>query len=70
MSLAAVRSKDVVLLLSLFIVAPIDCEFFVFCPCFVMQYLVSFLFLQSSIIAQEMFFINCLPAVLWLFTVP
>ena len=34
---------------SLFIVAPIVCVFFcVFGPCFVVQYLVSFLVLQSS----------------------
>ena len=38
-------------------------------PCFVMQYLVTLLFLQSSILAEEgieswLLFFNCLPAVL------
>ena len=33
---------------SLFAVAPIVCRFFVFGPCFVVQYFVSFLVLQSS----------------------
>ena len=33
---------------SCFIVAPIVCEVFMFCLCFVMQYSVSFLVLQSS----------------------
>ena len=40
-----VRSKAVV---SLFTVAPVICVNFVFGPCFTMQYLVSFLVLQSS----------------------
>ena len=33
---------------SLFIVATIVCGCFVFCPCFVVQYIMSFLVLQSS----------------------
>ena len=33
---------------SLFIVATIVCGCLVFCPCFVVQYIVSFLVLQSS----------------------
>ena len=38
---------------SLFIVATIVCGCFVFCPCFVVQYIVSFLVLQSSCRGRE-----------------
>ena len=38
---------------ALFIVAPIVCRCFVFGPCFVMQYLVSLLFFESDILAEE-----------------
>ena len=38
---------------SLFIVAPIVCGGFVFGPCFVMQYLVFFLVLQSSLVRKR-----------------
>ena len=50
MTQAAVRSKAVVCVVldSLFIEAPIVCGGSLFGPCFVMQYLVSFLALQSS----------------------
>ena len=45
----AVRSKQggYAVVYSLFVVAPIVCEGFVLCPCFALQYFVSFLVLQS-----------------------
>ena len=48
---------------SLFNVAPIVCWGFVFCPSFVMHYLLSFLVLQSSSRERESWFLyfNCLP---------
>ena len=45
---------------SLFAIAPIACRFFVFGPCFVVQYLVSFLVLQSSHWGRERWLLkNC-----------
>ena len=42
--------------------------FFVFGPCFVIQYLVSFLVFQSSYCEREswLLYFNSIPAVLWL----
>ena len=57
MTSAAVRSKVVALLLlshCLLLLTLFLCFFLcVFGPCFVMHYLVSLLFLQSSILAEE-----------------
>ena len=49
-ALAAVHSKAVVLLLLIhcLLLLPLFCGGFVFGPCFVVQYLVSFIVLQSS----------------------
>ena len=53
MALADIRAKAIAISVDvdtlLFSVAPINCVRFVFDPCFVMQYLVSFLVLQSSL---------------------
>ena len=38
---------------------------FVFGPCFVMQYLVSILVLQSSRRGRELVALLCLPAAMW-----
>ena len=54
----------------LLLLTNIVCGDSVFDPCFVMQYLVSFLVLQSSVGTESMLpFLNGLPDVLWLLVV-